>query len=289
MQDITLIIGPTAVGKSDFAISLAQKLGAEIISSDAFQVYQYMDIGTAKVTPEEQYGVPHHLIDIKTPDQGYNVAEFLERCELTISTIRSRQRPVIICGGTGYYAYAFVNQFQFNDNIGSDPDIKQALQAELDSNGPESLFQRYSAIDPAGAAEIDPKNGMRLIRALEIHMISGELPSKLKPRPKRRNDVKIIGLEMDREQVVQRIDTRVDKMFNAGLVEEVKHIIGLGFSTKSPAFKAIGYAEVVQLLENKLSLDECREQIKIRTRQFSKRQMTWFRKFEHTEWLRISK
>jgi tRNA dimethylallyltransferase len=289
MNDITIIIGPTAVGKSDYAISLAQRTNAEIISSDAFQVYKHMDIGTAKVTSDEQCGVTHHLIDIKTPDDGYNVAEFLERCDGAIADIRSRNKSIIICGGTGYYAYAFAYQFKFNEGVGSDPDVKAALQTELDHHGPVPLFERYAAIDPDGAAHIDPNNGARLIRALEIHTVSGQLPSRVKPRPNRRNDVKIMGLEMEREHIIQRINTRVDKMFSSGLVEEVETIIGLGYPTNCPAFKAIGYSEVTQLLEGKLPLGECREQIKVRTRQFSKRQMTWFRKFENTEWIRLSK
>lgn len=288
-QDITVIVGPTAVGKSQFAIELAQKEGAEIISSDAFQVYQYMDIGTAKVLPAEQGGVAHHLIDIKTPDQGYNVAEFLEKTDILIRDIRARNKPIIICGGTAYYSYAFVNQFNFGASAASDPQLKADLQRDLDQHGPAYLFERYKAIDPVGADAIDAQNGIRLIRALEIYALTQRPPSELKPTPIPRNDVKIIGLHMERDAIINRIEVRVDQMFKRGLVEEVDHIISLGYVATCPAFKAIGYKEVCQLLDNTLSLNDCVARVKAATRQFSKRQMTWFKKFEHIKWITISK
>ncbi len=271
MKDILVVIGPTAVGKTDFAVAEAQKTGAEIISADAFQVYRYMDIGTAKVSKEIRAEIPHHLIDIKDPSENYSVAEFLQLASSAIDDIRGRGRSIIICGGTAMYMKAFL--YGYSLAPGSPDRPKDASWDQLNS------------IDPAAAALVHPSNQRRINRAWQIYQQTGQIPSQVRKREEAmRSDVHIIGMAMDRQKLIDRINLRVDSMIAQGLIEEVKSLLKMGISKTAQALEALGYKEIVQYLDGSLTKAGMIEWIKIRTRQFAKRQMTWYRSFDSVEW-----
>jgi tRNA dimethylallyltransferase len=287
-KDITIIIGPTGIGKSDFAIDLACKTKAEIISADAYQVYKYMDIGTAKVSKEERKLVPHHLIDIKEPDESYSVAEFVQLTNKVIANMRKKQKPIIICGGTGFFVKAFLYNYEFPD-FGATKQIRDKLYEELANTSNQEMWTKLSKIDPKSAEIIDPQNTKRIIRALEIFEQTKTNPSSLRKKSEQpRQDTKIICLTSQRENVVKRIENRADNMIELGFIEEVKSLLNKGYKTGLQSFEAIGYKEIINFLHGSITKKEMLELIKTRTRQFSKRQMTWFKKFENIIWHEIS-
>lgn len=286
-RGVRVIIGPTGIGKSDFAIQSALKTGAEIISADAFQVYKGMDIGTAKISPEEQGIVPHHLIDILWPDQPYSIAEFLKRCEQAIQDIRSRNRPVIICGGTGFYIQGFLYGYSLSGNEKSDPHIRQELETLGHEKGSAHLWAMLCAVDPDSAARIKPTDQKKLIRYLEVYVLQKVPPSTLQTRHSTiRSDVTIQGLIAPRSVVVQRIHDRVDAMIEKGLVAEVETLLKT-YPKTCHSFEALGYKEVILYLNGSVTQEQMIDLIKVKTRQFAKRQMTWFRKLETTSWTEI--
>jgi tRNA dimethylallyltransferase len=284
---ITIVIGPTAIGKSAYAIKLAQETGAEIISADAFQVYKYMDIGTAKVSEKEQSLVKHHLIDILEPNEPYSVANFLELSEAVISDLNSKNKPIIICGGTGFYINAFLYGFKFSKNLQIDKNLIANLTQESESIGKIEMWNRLKAIDSESAEIIDPGNVRRVIRALAIYEQTHEKPSSLRTeKGEPRKDVELLGLSAPRELINERINKRVDSMIELGLIDEIKNLLSQGFSPECQAFQALGYKEIISHLDNPTSntITEVIELVKLRTRQFAKRQMTWFRKFDYVNW-----
>ncbi len=288
---ITVIIGPTASGKSDYAIQLAQKINAEIISADAYQIYKGLDIGTAKVTPSQQALIPHHLIDIKAPTEPYNVTEFIKQSKKIIKHIRSRQKPIIICGGTGLYIRSFLYNYQFP--IPSTPHKKTTPPTHLENKDTKDLWKQLNDIDHETAKKIPYQNKRRIIRALTIFYETNQKPSKIKQqRDIIRSDVKLIGLRYPRTTLIQRINTRVDQMIKNGLVNEVTQLLHIGVHPTAQSLQAIGYKEIVDYLTpqknthiNGSTLNDTIERIKIKTRQFSKRQMTWFKKIPHVQWV----
>lgn len=285
---ITLVIGPTAVGKSDFSIDLALKTGAQIISADAYQVYQGMDIGTAKVSKAEQQQVRHHLIDTITPDVPYSVADFITQSNTLISALSEQNIPVIICGGTAFYSHSFLYGFEFNETkIDEKTDIKTRLEQRFETDGIAPLLTELEAIDPKIHTYMDVQNPRRVIRGLEIFHTTGQKPSTQRTLGQRRSDVRVIGLYCEREELIVRINQRVDKMIDAGLVEEVEDLLKQGYAPACLAFEAIGYKQVIAYLAGHYDFDTMVEWIKIRTRQFAKRQMTWFRRFEDVEWIDV--
>lgn len=286
-KDITVVIGPTGIGKTDYALELAKKTGSEIISADAYQVYRGMDIGTAKVSIADRTAVPHHLIDILDPSDAYSVAQFLDRSANIIDGLRSRNIPVIVCGGTAFYIHAFLHQFDFS-SPSNDRSYRDRLMADYRTFGSPHLWQQLHTIDPNAASMIDPNNWKRLIRSLEIAHATGELPSKLRQAADQiRPDVNIIGLCADRGYVIDRIHCRVDQMIANGLIDEVRHLLGTGLSSDALALEAIGYKQVIPFLNGSIDREEMIELIKIRTRQFSKRQMTWFRRYKNVTWINV--
>lgn len=289
VQDITVVIGPTAIGKSDFAIALAEQTGAEIISADAFQVYRYMDIGTAKVPLAVRERIPHHLIDILNPDEPWSVAHFMEESDGIIRSIRERNKPVIICGGTGFYVNAFLYGFEFDESVSGRGEIRAQLDRELAELGEEGLWQKLLTIDPAVIDYLNPRNIRRVQRALEIFYLTGQKPSEFRSkRDTPRQDCRLIGLTAPRPVIYERIEQRVDAMIRQGLVEEVHQLLKMGYDEALTSFQALGYKETVHYLKGSIGQAEMIELIKTRTRQFAKRQLTWFRRFNNAEWIEIT-
>lgn len=282
--DILMIIGPTGIGKSDFALQKARDCNGVIISADAFQVYKGMDIGTAKVSASIRAEIPHHLIDIRTPHDAYSVADFLTETHGLIHTLREQKKPIILCGGTAFYLYAFLYGYRFDTLPEDMPVLRKRLEERLAIEGLDALTKELKSVS---TESIDYQNPRRVLRALEQYYSKGMVDEKTRT-PEARTDVKIIGLRAPREQVVERINKRVDQMIEEGLVEEVKKVLESGVSETAPALQAIGYKEVIQHLHGSITHAEMVECIKIKTRQFSKRQMTWFKRFHHAEWIELS-
>ena len=286
-QDITCIIGPTAIGKSAYAINYAKKHNAEIISADAFQIYRSLDIGTAKVLPSEQENIPHHLIDIRNPDETYSVAEFLKETHEIIKNLRKKGKHCVICGGTGLYLKAFLYNYSFPDS--KDSTFRIQLQSKADNIGSKALWEELNTIDPEAANKIPYQNTRRTIRALEIIHETGQKASELRQKEQHpRKDTSIIGLTAPRERIIERINLRVDQMVHNGLIKEVEGLLESGYSKSCQAFEGIGYKETIAYLNGSLTKPEMIDLIKIKTRQFSKRQMTWFRQIENVNWYTIS-
>ncbi len=283
LPDIYMIVGPTAAGKSALAMEMAHRLNTEIISADAFQVYRGMTIGTAKLLPSEQEGIVHHLINILNPDQPYSVTEFLKRLTPLVDQLQNAGKPVIICGGTGFYLNAFLRRFEFAASP-SDATIKQTLENEASNQTPLEFWKQLNTIDPAAAQTIHPNNTKRVLRALEIYRTTRQLPSSQQYSSPPREDVQIIGLDVPRDELYKQINSRVDMMIRSGLVDEVERLLKKGYAPDLFAFQAIGYKEVISYLNGSTSREEMIECVKLKTRRFAKRQMTWFTRFPNVKW-----
>lgn len=273
MSKVIAIVGPTASGKSSLAIAAAKELGGEIISADSMQVYKGMDIGTAKIRPEETEGIPHHLIDIQPIDEAWNVKLFQQMCREKIAEIESRDHVPILCGGTGLYVKAALYDYAFEEE---DP-AETEIMAEISEWSNEELFDYLHQEDPAALEKIHPNNRQRLLRAT-VMAKSGKKKSAREADQKHEAiyDVYMIGLKDERPIEIERIEKRVDQMFDEGLAEEVKRLFSSQESRQWNSFQGIGYKEFAGWLEGKEDLDTVREQIKIHTRQYARRQMTWF-------------
>jgi tRNA dimethylallyltransferase len=282
-RNLTCILGPTGIGKSEFAIALAQKTNAQIISADAYQVYTGMDIGTAKINPKDQQNVVHHLIDIKHPNEPYSVHDFLQRSDSIIQQCKTTQTPLIICGGTGLFLRAFLYQYQF-PQVQFDPHLREQLTQEYQQDSGHKLWKELNEIDTVSANKIHPNNKHHLIRALELARSTKKKPSEIKHQSNIRSDVQIIGLTAEKSQLIDRINLRVDKMIEQGLVNEVKLLLDKGYSANLQSLKSIGYKEVISYLNDDIGHDEMIHLIKLNTKRFSKQQMTWFKKFENVNW-----
>ena len=283
--NIFYIIGPTAIGKSDYAIKLALKINAEIISADAYQIYKHMDIGTGKISKEEQKKVPHHLIDSLYPNEFYNVTDFLKHTHTLIKSISSKNKKIIICGGNGLYLRSFLYQYTF-PSAKSDPKIRHQLEQDYLNIGKNYLWEKLNTIDPVSAKKIHPNNKHHLLRCLEIHALTDKIPSKIKNQKNQiRQDVKVIGLNADRNVVKENISRRVDTMIDKGLINEVETLLKKGFNPDLPALNCIGYKETISYLKGIINKKDMIELIKRNTNHFSKRQMTWFKKIENINWV----
>ncbi len=282
------LVGPTAVGKTALSVALAQRLGAEIISGDSMQIYRGMDIGTAKITPAEMQGVPHHLIDIRSPDEPFSVAEFRTLVDGLAAEIVGRGRLPMLVGGTGLYVRAVLQEYSFSEQE-TDYELRERLTAEEATHGAGHLHQRLQEVDPEAAERLHPNDLRRVVRALEVYLTTGVPISATQTAgeaPPRYDDL-FIGLTMDRERLYSRIDQRVDLMLQAGLKEEVLDLL-TRYSPKLAAMEAIGYREMVWHLRGLLTLRECAELIRRNTRRFAKRQLTWFRRDERIQWFDLS-
>jgi tRNA dimethylallyltransferase len=282
-----IILGPTASGKTALAVELAKKINGEIISADSMQVYRGMDIGTAKPTEAERKGIPHHLIDIRNPDEEWTVSDFVNETKKAIEEIENKGKTPIIVGGTGLYLWSLVNGFSFPITP-ADKD----LRAKLEKEPALALHSRLSSIDPAAAEKIHPNDKKRIIRALEVYELTGKPISQMQknnstnsPHLSVGNSVySLIGLNPPREVLYERINERVDSMISKGLIEEVAGLKAKGYGKKLTSMQALGYKEVLDYLDGKYSREEMIEELKKRTRNFARRQMTWFRRFKDVKW-----
>jgi len=283
-EKLVVIIGPTAVGKTKLSIELAKRLDGEIISGDSMQIYRGMDIGTAKIKPEETEGIPHYLIDIKEPTESFSVAEFQQTVRPLITEIAARGKLPIIVGGTGLYIQSVIFDYQFSD-APSDEKYRTELQKFAENNGALALHKKLEEIDRESAERIHPNNVRRVIRALEIYHCTGKSMTEWQRQqtPELLYDVALIGLTMEREKLYERINARVDKMIEEGLLEEVKALYSRGIRD-CQSIQAIGYKELYEYLEGKIMLEEAVEQLKQNSRNYAKRQLTWFRNKIPVQW-----
>ena len=281
MQKVLVITGPTAVGKSDFGISVAKELDGEIISGDSVQIYRGLDIGSGKITKEEMQGIRHYLIDTKDPFEDYSVAEFQKEARFLIDKIAADNRLPIIVGGTGLYIKAVLYDYEFNEEVIKDE--------EYDDLSNEEIYEILKKVDPKCLDKIHINNRKRLIRALNIYHKTNRGISAIKDAQKHEMiyDALIISLTSSREELYQRIDKRVDMMFEKGLEKEVETLLKKGLTFEHKALSAIGYRQFKDFFEGKITLDEVKELIKRDSRRFAKRQYTWFRHQFKTEWFDI--
>ena len=284
MNRVIVICGATATGKSDIAIEVAQELGAEIINADSMQLYRGMDIGTAKLPEAERGGIPHHLLDVLDVNQDSTVAWYQELARTAITEIHSRGRDAVIVGGTGLYIKAILDDLNFPD---TDPEVRGKLEAEVEEFGAASLFARLEELDPAAALAIDRANTRRIIRALEVIEITGQPFTANLPREdsSRYPDALQFGLVMDREHLRERIDLRVDRMWDAGFVEEVDRLISQGIRDGATAQRALGYAQIIAMRDGSMSESEAKEDTKRASRQYARRQETWFSRDARIQWV----
>jgi tRNA dimethylallyltransferase len=283
-EKLVVIIGPTAVGKTKLSVELAKQYNGEIISGDSMQIYKGMDIGTAKIKSEEMEGIPHHLIDIRNPEQEFSAAEFQELVREKITDITSRGKLPIIVGGTGLYIQAAIYDYQFSD-APQDSDFRKSLENRAEQEGNQALHEELIRIDPKSASEIHPNNVRRVIRALEIYHCTGRTKEETQANqsPELMYETALIGLTMDRDHLYERINLRVDQMVNEGLLEEVKNLYNRGLR-HCQSIQAIGYKEIYQHLDGLTTLPESIQMLKQNSRRYAKRQLTWFRNKMSVEW-----
>ncbi len=286
---VVAVVGPTASGKTRLSIQLARKLGGEVVSCDSMQVYKGMDIGTAKPTPAEMQGVPHHLIGILEPDEAFSVAEFVQRARGCIGEIRLRGHLPVLAGGTGLYVGALLDNIHFEE-IKADPAVREALQRRAEEQGNASLLRELRQIDPETAAGLHENNLGRIIRALEVYKATGvtmsehRRRSRLEPSP---FHPCMIGLAFaDREKLYDRIDRRVDAMLEQGLVEEALRFMQT-YQDTGTAHQAIGYKELFAYFRGEQTLEQAVDTIKRETRRYAKRQLTWFRRDPRIQWIYV--
>ncbi|URM31632.1 tRNA (adenosine(37)-N6)-dimethylallyltransferase MiaA [Cytobacillus firmus] len=287
-EKLAVLIGPTAVGKTKLSILLAKRFNAEIISGDSMQIYKSMDIGTAKIKEEEMEGIPHHLIDIKNPEEPFSAAEFQELVRSKIAEITSRGKLPMIVGGTGLYIQSVIYDYQFSD-APSDEEFRKILEERAEREGNTVLYEELLDIDPESAEKIHPNNIRRVIRALEIYHCTGKTMSQYqeKQNPELLYDVALIGLTMDRETLYDRINQRVDIMMEEGLLKEVRSLYDHGLMD-CQSIQAIGYKELYEYFNGRVSLEDAVENLKQNSRRYAKRQLTWFRNKMNVEWFDMS-
>lgn len=285
-QNIIVVAGPTATGKTKLAVSLAKRFGGEVISADSMQIYKGMDIGSAKPTPEETEGVKHWLIDEVEPDTPFSVAEYVARAKAYISDIAARGRLPIIAGGTGLYISSLIDNVQFTEGK-TDFALREELFTLAQERGDETLHAMLTEIDPEAARTIHPNNRKRVVRAIEIFKTTGvtmteqNARSKAEPSP---YEPVMLALTAEREILYDRINRRVDKMAEAGLIDEVRRLRSAGLTADMQSMQGIGYKEVFTYLDGSCGEKECLELVKKNSRNYAKRQLTWFRRDKRYAW-----
>lgn len=288
---IAAIVGPTASGKTALSIELAERFGGEIISCDSMQIYREMDIGTAKPDMAERRGIPHHMIDICEPTEKFSCSDYAEKATACIYDIVSRGKLPIFCGGTGLYLDSVIRGVR-DDGAASDPAFRDAMQRFADENGADALHSRLASVDPEAAETIHPNNTRRVIRALEVYHTTGKTKTQLDKESREKNplfDALIIGLNYENRDILySRIDKRVDLMLQNGLLKEAKELYSKGLlSPTTTAGQAIGYKELLPFLEGSISIEEAADQLKLDTRHYAKRQMTWFMAKKDINWISV--
>ena len=279
-KKVLVVAGPTASGKTALGISLALERGGEIVSADSMQIYRGMDIGTAKASPEEQAAVPHHMIDVVNPEEDFSVAQYVEGAAACCEDIFRRGKLPIIVGGTGLYIDSLLSGRDFGARA-EDGALRTELNAKYEEIGGEAMLQELSSFDPARAAKLSPADKKRIVRAFEVYILTGETISHHDERTRLtppRYEAEWIVLNPERSELYRRINERVDAMIASGLVEEVKALLE-HVPSSATSMQAIGYKEIVSHLKGELSLAEALELIKLSSRRYAKRQVTWFRKY----------
>ena len=277
---LVILTGPTAVGKTDLSIALAKRIGGEIISADSMQVYRHMDIGSAKIMPEEMDGIPHHLIDVLEPAEEFNVVSFQQMAKQAMDGIYDRGRIPIVTGGTGFYIQALLYDIDFTDND-EDTALRRQLEEIAITQGSEVLYNRLKGIDPESCEIIHANNVKRVIRAIEFYEKTGMKISEHNKIQRQNNspyNFAYFVLNDDRDKLYDKIETRVDTMMAQGLVDEVKRLADMGCTRDMVSMQGLGYKEILDHLDGHITLDEAVYRIKRDTRHFAKRQLTWFRR-----------
>jgi tRNA dimethylallyltransferase len=282
-QKIIAIVGPTASGKTALSLLLAKKYHGEIVSADSRQIYRGMDIGTAKPTAAEKDGVPHYLLDIKNPDEEYTVADYKRDAIATISQILKNKRMPILVGGTGLYVDAVLDNLDIPE-VKADPELRASIEKDIAENGLAAVFKKLVDRDPEAAYIVDPRNPRRVVRALEVAILTGEPFTAQRKKNEPLFDAIKIGINPPTDILRQRITMRVDLMFQDGLVAEVETLVKK-YGKSCAAFDAIGYREVIDYLDSNLSLEQATDIMKYNTWHYAKRQMTWFKKDKNIHWI----
>ena len=282
---IIILLGPTAVGKSELALALAGAFGGEIINADSQQVYRYLDIGTAKPSPQDRERVPHHLIDIVNPDEEFNVGLFRRLAAESIADAHRRDRKVVVCGGTGLYLKA-LSRGLF-EGPGQNADIRAELARRIETEGQASLYRRLAQIDPTVLSTIHPNDRQRTIRALEVFQLTGKPLSQWQKEhafQEQPYEVLKIGLNLLREELYDRINERCARMVEAGLLEEVRGLVAKGYELALKPLRSVGYRQMGQVLQGRRELPAAIDEMKQETRRLAKRQLTWFRADPEVRW-----
>jgi tRNA dimethylallyltransferase len=284
-RNLWVIAGPTASGKSDLALWLAEKYDGEIVSADSMQVYRHMDIGTAKPTTEERAAVPHHLVDCIEPDAPYNAALYQPMARAAIEDIIRRDRQPILAGGTGLYINSVVYPLTFTE-AREDSAYRDEMRAYAEKHGEQALHDKLKDIDPKAAAKLHPHDVKRVIRALEIRHLTGEGSGEYRKAVEASPlyGARMAGITMERSRLYERINDRVDAMFDAGLVDEVKMLLDRGCRSGMICMQGLGYKEIIEYLDGRCDYETAVNTIKMRTRRFAKRQLTWFRRDKNIRW-----
>lgn len=288
-DNLLILLGPTAIGKTDLSISLAKKLNGEIISCDSMQIYKYMDIGSAKVTEEEMDGVPHYLVDCIDPEEEFTVADFKREAKKHIRDINSRGKIPIVTGGTGLYINSLVYDLNFTQ-VAPNEEFRKELEDLARDKGNSVIYDKLRQIDPESIDKISEKDTKRIIRALEIYEMTGKTMSEQNENFRKENtdyNLSMIGLNMDRQKLYDRINLRVDLMLENGLLDEVKGLMEMGYTSDLVSMKGIGYKEVISYLNGEMEYDEFVSFLKQKTRNYAKRQLTWFRRDERIKWVNV--
>lgn len=273
MNRLLAVVGPTAVGKSAFALAVSRELGGEIVNADSRQVYRRLDVGTAKPTLAERASVPHHLVDVVDPDQAYSLAQFLDQAADAITDIHSRSRLPVLAGGTGQYVRALLEGWKA-PAVEPDPEVRRALEERARTSGVASLVAELAEIDPVAAARVDPRNVRRVVRALEVAYSGASGPLQKEPPP---YEVLVIGLTLDRGSLYERIDRRVEAMIASGWLSEVEGLLADGYGPDLPSMSSVGYSELANVIAGVLPLEEAVQRIKYRTHRLARAQYAWFR------------
>jgi len=282
---LIVICGATATGKSDLAVALAEKLGGQIINADSMQLYKGMDIGTAKLSMEERKAIPHHLIDVLSVREEASVAQYQNDARNLIDQLLEQSIPAIVVGGTGLYIKAILDDLNFPD---TDPEVREKIARQAEELGVDVMHERLTKLDPAAAAAIPKENVRRVVRALEVIELTGRPYTANLPRvgSTKYPDARQFGLVMERETLHERIDLRVEKMWDKGLVREVRDLMGEGLLEGRTAQAALGYAQIIKFAQGEMTEDEAKEETKRATRQYARRQETWFSRDERITWVK---
>ena len=286
MEKVIVVIGPTSVGKTKMGVALAKKFNGEVISGDSMQIYKQMDIGTAKVTEEEKEGIIHHCVDILNSDETYSVHDFQQTVRKKITEITQRGHVPIIVGGTGLYVDSLIYGIEY-PNIEFDENYRKELERRVEKEGLEKLYEKAKKIDPQAMKKISRNDQKRILRVLEIYNATGKTKTEQEIES-RKNEVKydyrVFAINMDREKLYERINIRVDRMLENGLIEEVENL-QKKYNHFPTAMQGLGYKEVVEYLQSQITREEMIEKIKQESRRYAKRQLTWFRKNKQTIWI----